>query len=138
MSPVVVGLLISAVALLLAAVLLWASRVHTLERRVGSFRCAVGRTASGPWSLGIAQYGSQRLYWWRRWSLLPRPSSRWDRSGIAVVERTQGMSQHAPEGVVLVTCRVGTDTVHLMMSPDAYAGLTSWIEATPSRVGSVI
>ena len=30
------------------------------------------------------------------------------------------------------------EPVHLLMSAEAYAGLTSWIEATPSRVGSVI
>ncbi|MDC7122650.1 DUF2550 domain-containing protein [Cellulomonas fimi] len=137
MSPVVVGLLIGAAALLLAVVLLWVSRVHTLERRVGSFRCAVGRSASGPWSLGIAQYGSQRLYWWRRWSLAPRPSMRWDRSGLAVVERVPGTHPSGAD-VVVVTCRVSGRTVHLMMAPDAYAGLTSWIEATPSHVGSVI
>ncbi|AEE46921.1 DUF2550 domain-containing protein [Cellulomonas fimi] len=138
MSPVVVGLLIGAAALVLAAVLLWVSRVHALERRVGSFRCAVGRSTEGPWSLGVAQYGSQRLYWWRRWSLRPRPSVRWDRAGLSVVERTQGTH---PSGAafVVVTCRCGGgDEVHLMMAPDAYAGLTSWIEATPSRVGSVI
>ncbi|GCE77271.1 DUF2550 domain-containing protein [Cellulomonas biazotea] len=137
MSPLVVGLLIGAAALVLAVVLMWVSRAQTLERRVGSFRCAVGRSSAGPWSLGIAQYGSERLYWWRRWSLAPRPSVRWDRSGLQVVERTQGVQ---PSGTpfVVVTCRAGGADVHLMMSPDAYAGLTSWIEATPSRVGSVI
>ena len=39
-----------------------------------------------------------------------------------------------------MTCRPGSSSepVHLLMSAEAYAGLTSWIEATPSRVGSVI
>ena len=43
-------------------------------------------------------------------------------------------------GQVVVTCRPGgeSEPVHLLMSAEAYAGLTSWIEATPSRVGSVI
>ena len=39
-----------------------------------------------------------------------------------------------------MTCRAGsaTEHVYLLMSAEAYAGLTSWIEATPSRVDSVI
>ncbi|WP_186813428.1 DUF2550 family protein [Cellulomonas xylanilytica] len=123
------------VVLLLAVVAVWFSRVHTLNRRVGSFHCALGRTAQGPWSLGVAQYGTDRLYWWRYRSLRARPHTRWQRVGLAVLERTDW---HA--GQVVVTCRPGAETepVHLLMSAEAYAGLTSWIEATPSRVGSVI
>jgi hypothetical protein len=123
------------VVLLLAAVALWFSRVHTLNRRVGSFHCAVGRTPDGPWSSGVAQYGTDRLYWWRYRSLATRPRARWQRAGLSVVERRE----HGA-GQVVVTSRPGAapQDVHLLMSAEAYAGLTSWIEATPSRVGSVI
>jgi hypothetical protein len=123
------------VVVLLAVVALWFSRVHTLNRRVGSFHCALGRTASGPWSSGVAQYGTDRLYWWRYRSLAARPHTRWERVGLVVLGRTDWHS-----GQVVVTCRPGgeTEPVHLLMSAEAYAGLTSWIEATPSRVGSVI
>ena len=57
------------------------------------------------------------------------------RAGLTVLERRD---HHA--GYVVVTCRPGSETqpVHLLMTAEAYAGLTSWIEATPSRVGSVI
>ncbi|MBO3086358.1 DUF2550 domain-containing protein [Cellulomonas sp. zg-ZUI188] len=123
------------VVLLLTVVALWGSRVHTLNRRVGSFPCSVGRTPDGPWSSGVAQYGADRLYWWRYRSLAARPHSRWQRDGFVVVERTEHQA-----GQLVVTCRDGAAAhqVHLLMSADAYAGLTSWIEATPSRVGSVI
>jgi hypothetical protein len=131
-----VALLLSvAVVVLLAGLALWMSRLHTLNRRVGSFPCSLGRTAEGPWSSGVAQYGADRLYWWRYRSLATRPRERWQRAGFAVVERSE-----RPGGQVVVTCHDGASTqpVHLLMSADAYAGLTSWIEATPSRVGSVI
>ncbi|KQY43140.1 DUF2550 family protein [Cellulomonas sp. Root137] len=130
-----VALACVAVVLLLAVAFVWASRVHTLNRRVGSFPCSLGRTAQGPWSSGVAQYGADRLYWWRYRSLSARPRARWQRVGLTVVERSE---RHG--GQVLVTCRPGSavEPVHLLMSAEAYAGLTSWIEATPSRVGSVI
>jgi hypothetical protein len=134
-SGLVVTLGCVVVVLLLALVALWFSRVHTLNRRVGSFHCALGRTADGPWGSGVAQYGADRLYWWRYRSLATRPRARWQRVGLTVLERREHSA-----GQVVVTCRPGssTDTVHLLMSAEAYAGLTSWIEATPSRVGSVI
>ena len=135
MSGHVVALLSVIVVVLLAVVALWFSRVHTLNRRVGSFHCALGRTTSGPWSSGVAQYGTDRLYWWRYRSLAARPRARWERVGLSVLARTD---VHA--GLVVVTCLPGSETepVHLLMSAEALAGLTSWIEATPSRVGSVI
>lgn len=129
--------LVASVALVVVVLVLaglWVSRSRTLGHRVGSFRCAVGRTGSGPWSAGIAQYGAEHLYWWRHLSLAPRPGHRWDRRGLAVLERVD-----AGEGNVVVTCRVSTgDELPLLMSRAAYEGLTSWIEATPSRIDSVI
>ncbi|WP_029290417.1 DUF2550 domain-containing protein [Cellulomonas sp. HZM] len=108
------------------------SRTHTLDRRVGSFRCAVNRRGEGHWSPGVAQYGAEHLYWWRRHSLAPRPRLRWDRRALSVVSRV-------PEGAdVVVTCSAAGRSWSLLMSPEAYAGLTSWLEATPSRVGTVI
>jgi hypothetical protein len=133
-SGVGVVLVVGAIVIVLVLLGLALSRSHTLDRRVGSFHCAFGRSGHGPWSAGIAQYGAHQLYWWRRASLAPRPAVRWDRVGLSVVER------RAVEGtgLVVVTCRSGAQDVFLQMSPEAYAGLTSWIEATPSRVGSVI
>ena len=131
----VVALATALVVVLLVVLLLWISRVHALNRRVGSFPCSLGRAAHGPWSSGVAQYGADRLYWWRYRSLAARPHARWQRVGLVLVERVE-----QPGGQVRVTCRPGSSTepVHLLMSAEAYAGLTSWIEATPSRVGSVI
>jgi len=118
---------------------LWLSRTRTLDHRVGSFTCALGRSASGPWRRGVAQYGAGSLYWWRRRSLAPRPAHRWDRSALVVLERVW-IEPSAPGGVrqARVHCRVGDEVVELLMTAEAYAGLTSWIEATPPAVGAVI
>ncbi|MGN8246683.1 DUF2550 family protein [Cellulomonas soli] len=132
-----------ALVVLLAAGL-WLSRTHTLDRRVGSFRCSVQRRPGGPWSPGVAQYGAGELYWWRRHSLSPRPARRWARRELAVVERHHSESvadvERAGRSVPVyeVTCSTVASEVHLLMAADAYAGLTSWIEATPSRTASVI
>ncbi|MBD8059824.1 DUF2550 domain-containing protein [Cellulomonas sp. JH27-2] len=134
MPTLVTIALIGVLVVALVAAGLWYSRTRTLAHRVGSFRCALGRSTTGPWSGGLAQYGAEHLYWWRHWSLAPRPGRRWKRRGLTVVERTD-----AGSGMVAVTCRaVGSPEFYLMMTREAYAGLTSWIEATPSRIDSVI
>lgn len=138
-------LLVLAALLLLVIVVaaLWLSRTRTLSHRLGSFSCSFARRPEGPWARGVAQYGVRRLYWWRLASVLPRARYVWSRPRIAVVSRTQVPSPDGSQRIVLVRCRVAGETtasteVYLQMSPEAYAGLTSWIEATPSRVTSVI
>lgn len=145
MGGVAIEVLVGLVAVLVCAFgvgLLWLSRLRTLNRRTGSFSCSTAAADSGPWRRGIAQYGRARMYWWRRNSLSPRAAAVWSRSGIVVLERRP--LPHAPGRpvAVLARCRVigehGTGEVFLQMSADAYAGFTSWIEATPRSVGSVI
>lgn len=136
-----------AVALVLGVggMLAWLSRTSVLTRRVGSVPCAVADDASGPWRAGIAQYGRVRMYWWRLDSLAPRAAAVWPRSGIVVLERRPEPEVLTPGEravAVVVRCRVtspgGTTEVSLRMSPDACAGFTSWIEATPAVVRRVI
>ncbi len=135
----VVVAVVTVVLLALVTAALWLSRRHTLDRRVGSFRCALRHGTR--WPGGVAQYGAASLYWWRSWSLAPRPARRWERESLAVVAKRQADVPGAP-GDLVVTCRSRSDgrpvEFELLLSADAYAGLTSWIEATPSRVGSVI
>jgi hypothetical protein len=136
-SGVVVALLLGVFLLAVVTTLLWFSRAHTLDRRVGSFHCWVAPSAEGPWKAGVAQYGSVTLYFWRRWSLAPRPRIRWNRVGLSVVERRwQNQDAASADRLVVATCRSDHD-FYLLLSAEAYTGLTSWIEATPSRVDSV-
>jgi hypothetical protein len=139
------GPVLAVVVTLVVAVLVaggaWWSRRQALDRRVGSFRCDLGRHGKH-WSSGVAQYGAVTLYWWRFWSLAPRPARRWDRDGLTIVERRAAEPRDGAGDGYVVRCRARADgrpvEFVLFMSPEAYAGLTSWIEATPLRVGSVI
>jgi hypothetical protein len=137
LAVAVTGAVLVLLAIGLAA--MWLSRTHTLGHRVGSFRCALGTSEDGPWSGGVAQYGAAQLYWWRRWSLAPRPARRWNRSSFTILERRLHTHQLIPGvRVFLVLCESDGTRFPLLMSAEAYAGLTSWIEATPSRISRVV
>lgn len=133
-----VGWVTAALALLgvLVAVLA-TSRLRTLTRRVGSFDCAVrhpGRT-SGALTPGIAHYGVGRLDWWRVRSLSPRPARTWLRDDLRVVDRE--LAGPGSDDLV-VHCWYAGDPLDLEMSPAAYAGLTSWLEAAPPRPHGIV
>ncbi|WP_129338459.1 DUF2550 family protein [Cellulomonas endophytica] len=128
------ALALAALALLLALVLTW-RRTSGAARRTGAFGCAVGRTPTGPWTAGSAVYSTAALTWTpgllgvgRQRLVLPRRRMR-------VTDRTV-VTAHGVQ-LLVVTCAVGDRTVLLRMSPEAYAGLTSWLEATTTGVNVV-
>ncbi|MGV8966785.1 MAG: DUF2550 domain-containing protein [Cellulomonas sp.] len=126
---VALGLALIAVVTVL---LLGVSRLTTLSGRVGSFVCGA-RPVSPAGALvvaGIAQYGAGRLDWWRAWSLSPRPARSWRRSDLELISRSPMAVPGRPD-LYLVHCRYQGVDFALTMSPEAYAGLTSWIEAAP-------
>ena len=139
------GVLVSAFAVLVG---LGLTRVHSLNRRVGSFACAARpilaqgsdgvRATPGPeaptWSQGVAHYGVGRLDWWRIWSLSPRPAQVWDRSDLVVLGR-RGMEAVGRPDLFEVRCRHRGSEFELAMSRDAYAGMMSWLESAPPRSG---
>jgi len=143
------GVHVALIVLLVVAVLLAVggvalSRWHTLTRRVGSFSCAI--RAGGRQVPGVAHYGARSLYWFKLRSLSFRAERTWSRSALSVLERTP-LSEGRPGGPLLVRCRVagGADDtagleseVDLVMSREAYAGLTSWLEAGPAAPYLVI
>ncbi|RYV50680.1 DUF2550 family protein [Pengzhenrongella frigida] len=111
---------------------LGASRLSTLSGRVGSFVCGARPVspAGGAVVAGIAQYGAGRLDWWRAWSLSPRPTRTWRRAELEVIARSLLAVPGRPD-LYLVQCRYREAEFALTMSPEAYAGLTSWLEAAP-------
>lgn len=116
------------------------SRWHTLTRRVGSFSCAV--RAGGRQVPGVAHYGARSLYWFKLRSLSFRATRTWSRSGLSVLERAP-LHEGRPGGPLVVRCQVSGDAgpheqVELVMSREAYAGLTSWLEAGPTASYLVI
>ncbi|MFP5346576.1 MAG: DUF2550 domain-containing protein [Actinomycetes bacterium] len=128
---VVAGL---AAALVLVVVFFVVRRV-ALTSGFGSFDCSVlGRGHEGRWTTGIASYGNAELRWFRMFSLSPRPSRVWPRNQMHVKQfrSPEGSEVYAViPGAVVVTCLVGAMELTLAMSPDAYTGLASWIEAAP-------
>ncbi len=139
-----VAALLGVGALLLVAVVvvvLYTSRQRTLWGRVGSFGCLLRADppADAAWSAGCAQYATGRLVWWRTLSLSPRPARTWQRSELALVERTvlDGVDD-AGRPLVLVRCQHGQERFQLTMSSGAYAGLVSWLESGPRPVGRVL
>ncbi|QTE28748.1 DUF2550 domain-containing protein [Pengzhenrongella sicca] len=133
MTVTLVGVAVCLVlACAVAVFALIASRIRTLSGRVGSFECAArpAQPADGPWVAGIAQYGAGRLDWWRSWSLAPRPSRSWRRAQFEVVGRVS-LAGAGRGDLYLVRCRHLDDDFELTMSPEAYAGLASWLEAAP-------
>lgn len=134
--------LVGSGAVLLAIVLvvvLYLSRLNTLSRRVGSFECSMRAGDSAVWRTGIAQYGTQRLVWWRARSLAPRPARTWARARLDLVERSEvdGVDELG-RPMLRVLCRHDGEELQLTMSSAAYAGLVSWLEAGPRPVGRVL
>ncbi|HEY3436673.1 MAG TPA: DUF2550 family protein [Actinotalea sp.] len=130
----VIGLLLGVLVLLV----LYVSRQRTLSRRVGSFTCLhrTDGSADAVWTVGTAQYASGRLDWWRAVSLSPRPAQTWSREELRLLERLPLEQQdHAGRPVVLVRCRHRDELFELAMSEGACAGLVSWLESGPRRVG---
>ena len=141
MSELHVALVLGGIAALAVALLAFGtSRVRTLSRRVGSFECAFSRAtdSTAPWITGIGQYGAESLYWWRWWSLAPRPTRAWLRSGMIILEQLPVADARGYEGQVVVRCRTRDDAFDLLMSAEAYAGLASWLEAAPPAASHVI
>lgn len=138
MSPVPVVLVVLLAAALVAAAGFGLWRHRSLTRRVGSFDCLL--LHGGRWVAGVAHYGATSLYWWRRRSLARRAARIWPRSRLEVVERRGQDPERGLSGPLLVRCRVlGTEEqMDLVMSPEAYAGLTSWLEGAPPVHHTVI
>lgn len=135
MEEVVVPLAVVAglVLLLVAVAVLFTARRLTLARRGASFDCSV-RCPDGRWTLGVARYGSDRIHWFRVFSLSLRPLHTWLRDDLTVLWRrpTEGPEVTAvlPQSVV-VRCRHRSQEMDLAMSDDAYTGFASWIESAP-------
>lgn len=94
-----------------------------------------------PWTIGVARYGPDRLEWFRVFSLSPRPARCFERDRFELVAQrvpAAPESRAALPGVTVVSARYDSGDVDLAMSPEAYTGLASWLEAAPpGRTGRV-
>ena len=130
--PAAVWVCLAILAIAALVVAAGASRLHRLSRRVGSFSCnarAAGNPAAA-FTLGIAHYAVGRIEWYRCWSLSLRPARTWLRDRLSVTGRVP-VEQAGQADQYLVHCRYDDVDFELSMSPAAYAGLASWLEAAP-------
>ncbi|GAB3258598.1 DUF2550 domain-containing protein [Kineococcus gypseus] len=120
------------VALLL--LLLLVLRRRRLTGRLGTFDCSLRHPGSRRWALGVARYETDRLDWYRTFSLSPRPSRTFARGALDVTRRrdAEGSERLAVQpGALVVECRHAGDPLELAMGADAYTGFASWLESAP-------
>lgn len=128
-----------AVALLVVLVLVVVRRRRLLGR-LGTFDCSIrqARRRGRRWALGVAQYETDRLDWYRTFSLSPRPSCSYARRALAVTvfRDAEGSELVAVQpGAMIVECRLDGEDVELAMGRDAYTGFASWLESAPPGQG---
>ena len=98
------------------------------------FTAAAVRDGRG-WSYGIAQYGADRVDWYRIFSYAFRPAAVLSRRDLEVVGRRdpEGTEELALfPGWAILDCRFGgAGYAELALSEDALTGFLSWLEAAP-------
>lgn len=117
------------------------SRLRALTTQVGSFEASLRQRStsdlSDPWVSGFGVYGRDRLVWWRTWSLAWTPKHEWVRERFSVTGRVP-LDQAGRPDLYLVQCRYEEVSFDLTMSPGAYSGLASWLEAAPPSLRNVV
>lgn len=128
---VVIGTLV----VVLAA--MYVARQLLVSRQRGSFECALWRralTGREGWQLGLMRFGTERLRWYRAFSLRVSPEVTIRRGEIRDIVRTPvGQTVEGMEPQMLIEVETtGGDTARLLVSRSAASGLMAWIEAAPA------
>lgn len=139
-------LAVSALAVLVLALVVLAVRRRWLARKGGTFECSLRLSATTPgtgWVLGVARYSGEMLEWYRFFSYRPGPKKSFPRYRVRV------LTSRAPDAVEAVSLYSGQQVVQLeeratdprldrpaeqwelAMSGDSLTGLMSWLEAAP-------
>ena len=127
----VIGMLIVVMALAVVARQLFVSRQR------GAFECSVHRRSlvGGPtWQHGLMRFGTDRLRWFRAFSMRLRPEVVLRRSEIREVSRRR-LAAQLPEGEdsYLLTFELqGGRTLEAIVDLHSGAALNAWLEAAPT------
>lgn len=113
-------------------------RLRRLSVQFGTFDCAwrISKPGSEPtdrWVQGLGEYRSDRLVWWKAYSLNPQPRRVWLRTSFELVGRTPLDLADLP-GMYLVEAKYEGTAFEMMMSAEAYHGLSSWSESAPPQL----
>ncbi|WP_427018484.1 DUF2550 domain-containing protein [Pseudarthrobacter sp. P1] len=125
--------LAGAFLLVVLTLCLFGVRRFQLRRTLGTVDASIC-TSGNRWRLGVCRYQATELEWFSMISLAPRPRYRFRRSSIELLGRrkpTPGEIPKVAPDVVIVSLRHEGQELKMAMKFDAYAGLSSWLEAGP-------
>ncbi len=120
-------------ALLVLALCLSGVRRFNLRRALGTVDASICM-AGNSWQMGVCRYQENDLEWFRLLSLSVRPKHKFKRSSLELLGRrkpTEAEAVKVQPDVVIVELRCEGQDLRLAMKFDAYAGLSSWLEAGP-------
>jgi hypothetical protein len=125
--------LAGAFLLVVFALCLFGVRRFQLRRTLGTVDASIC-TLGNRWRMGVCRYQAAELEWFSMISLAPRPRYRFRRSSIELLGRRKPTPEEMPRvapDVVIVSLRHEGQELKMAMKFDAYAGLSSWLEAGP-------
>lgn len=130
-------LLVGIGMLMLVLAVVVVARQLVIFRQRGTFECSVHRRSlvGGPsWQHGLMRFGTDRLRWFRGFSMRLRPEMTLRRSEIREVTRRRLTSQ-LPDGddTYLLTFELqGGRTLEAIVDLPSGAALNAWLEAAPT------
>ena len=130
-------LLLGVGMLVVVAALLVVLRHVLVSRRRGAFECSLrrrGRVGGTSWQHGLMRFGSDRLRWFRAFSLRVRPEVVIRRIDILDVSRRRLQSQvEGGEDSYLLEFELrGGREISAIVDLVSGAALNSWLEAAPT------
>ncbi|AOY70656.1 DUF2550 domain-containing protein [Paenarthrobacter ureafaciens] len=125
--------LAAAFALLVFSLCLFGVRRFNLRRALGTVDASICM-AGNSWQMGVCRYQDMELEWFRLMSLSVVPKYRFKRSSLELLGRRKPTEEELVQvqpDVVVVELQYEGKKFLLAMKFEAYAGLSSWLEAGP-------
>ncbi|AMB40980.1 DUF2550 domain-containing protein [Arthrobacter sp. TES] len=125
--------LAAAFALLVFSLCLFGVRRFNLRRALGTVDASIC-IAGNSWQMGVCRYQDMELEWFRLMSLSVVPKYRFKRSSLELLGRRKPTEEELVQvqpDVVVVELQYEGKKFLLAMKFEAYAGLSSWLEAGP-------
>ncbi|UOD79932.1 DUF2550 domain-containing protein [Paenarthrobacter ureafaciens] len=125
--------LAAAFALLVFSLCLFGVRRFNLRRALGTVDASICM-AGNSWQMGVCRYQDMELEWFRLMSLSVVPKYRFKRSSLELLGRRKPTEEELVQvqpDVMVVELQYEGKKFLLAMKFEAYAGLSSWLEAGP-------
>ena len=125
--------LAAAFALLVFSLCLFGVRRFNLRRALGTVDASICM-AGNSWQMRVCRYQDMELEWFRLMSLSVVPKYRFKRSSLELLGRRKPTEEELVQvqpDVVVVELQYEGKKFLLAMKFEAYAGLSSWLEAGP-------